>query len=243
MPFLHIAICDDDPMELSRVSALLAEYRRSHEVSLTAETYQSATELLSVLPRRQYDLLLLDILMPGFSGIEAAHEVRSAGSTIPIIFLTSSLEFALESYQVKARDYLLKPVSGAKLFPALDALFAEEQAPFAGLYVKTQNGIVRIPFARLEVLEVKNRHLYFYSADGSVREVSATLQDYEDKLLARPEFIKVHRSYIVNLEQMSELTPTDFLTSRGDKIPISRLLYSGVRRAYMDHLFTEAGAK
>ncbi|MEG2421104.1 MAG: LytTR family DNA-binding domain-containing protein [Oscillospiraceae bacterium] len=239
---MHIAICDDDPTELSRVSALLGEYRREREVILTYESYQSATELLSVLSRRQYDLLLLDILMPGFSGIEAAHEVRSEGSTIPIIFLTSSLEYALESYQVKARDYMLKPVSRDKLFLALDELFAEEQVPFAGLSIKAQTGIVRISFARLAVVEVKNRHLYFYSADGSVREVPATLQDYEAVLLSRPEFIKVHRSYIVNLEQMGELTPTDFVSRNGGTIPISRLLYSGVRRAYMEHLFTEAGA-
>ncbi|MEG1577447.1 MAG: LytTR family DNA-binding domain-containing protein [Oscillospiraceae bacterium] len=240
---MHIAICDDDPTELARVSTMLAEYRQEHEAALTFETYQSATELLSVLPRRQYDLLLLDILMPGFTGIEAAHEVRSSGSAIPIIFLTSSLEFALESYQVRARDYLLKPVSRDKFFTALDELFAEEQTPFAGISIKTITGIVRIPFARLAMLEVKNRHLYFYSSDGLVREVSATLQDYEGRLLVRPEFIKVHRSYIVNLEQMSELTSTDFVTRNGEIIPISRLLYSGVRRAYMEHLFTEVGAK
>ncbi|MEG0766021.1 MAG: LytTR family DNA-binding domain-containing protein [Pseudoflavonifractor sp.] len=240
---MHVAICDDDPTELARVAALLTEYRRERGVLLIYETYQSATELLSVLPRRQYDLLLLDILMPGFSGIEAAHELRSGGNAIPIIFLTSSLEYALESYQVKARDYMLKPVSQDKLFPALDELFAEEHAPFAGVSVKTITGILRIPFARLAVLEVKNRHLYFYTSDGAVREVSATFQDYEEKLLSRPEFIKTHRSYIVNMEQMSELTPTDFVTRSGNIVPISRLLYIGVRRAYMEHLFTEAGAK
>ncbi|MEG2119923.1 MAG: LytTR family transcriptional regulator DNA-binding domain-containing protein, partial [Pseudoflavonifractor sp.] len=115
--------------------------------------------------------------------------------------------------------------------------------PFAGLSVKVKTGIMRIPFARLAVLEVKSGHLYFYSSDGSVREVSATLQDYEGKLLAQPEFIKTHRSYIVNLEQMSDLTPTDFITRSGSVVPISRLLYIGVRRAYMEHLFTEAGVR
>ncbi|MEG1240464.1 MAG: LytTR family DNA-binding domain-containing protein [Oscillospiraceae bacterium] len=240
---MRIAVCDDDPAELSRISSLLAEYQRERNVLLGFQTYQSAAELLSSMAHRQYDLLLLDIIMPGLSGIEAAHDVRNGDNEVSIIFLTSSPEFALESYEVKARDYMIKPISRDRLFPTLDELFAQEQTPFEGLLVKTKTGISRILFSHLAFLEATNRHLYFNMTDGSVREVSAALQDFTDTLLSRPEFIKTHRSYIVNLEQMDELTSTGFLAHTGALVPVSRPLYSGVRRVYMEHLFAEAGAQ
>ncbi|MEG0778370.1 MAG: LytTR family DNA-binding domain-containing protein [Oscillospiraceae bacterium] len=237
---MRIAICDDDSSELSRISSLLNAYRLENDVKLTYKTYLSAAELLSTMKCNQYDLLLLDILMPGFSGIDAAREVRGFDSSVNIIFLTSSPEFALESYSVKARDYMLKPVSKEKLFSTLNIIFNEEKPVLDGLSVKTQNGMARILFAKLAFVEVVNKRLHFHISDGSVREVCAPLSEYEEKLLSRPEFIKVHRSYIVNMEQMCELTSNGFISHNGSTVPISRLLYSQVRRTYMDHLFAEA---
>ncbi|MEG1780966.1 MAG: LytTR family DNA-binding domain-containing protein [Clostridium sp.] len=240
---MHIAICDDDLLELNRITLLLDTYRRERDICLTYKTYQSATELLSNLKTSQYDLLLLDILMPGFTGIQAAREVRTFDNGVNIIFLTSSPEFALDSYAVKARDYMLKPVLEDKLFSALDSILAEEKESFDGISVKTQNGMNRILFSKLVFVEVINKRLYFHLSDASLREVHAPLSEYENKLLLRSEFIKTHRSYIVNLWQMSELTAHGFVTYQGTIIPISRLLYTKVKQAYMEHLFIETGVE
>ena len=234
-----IAICDDDSLELARISTALEVYRQQRNLLLTYKTYSSATELVSGNQVLKYDLLFLDILMPGLSGIEAAKELRSLGNKTKIIFLTSSPEFALESYSVNARDYILKPVSTERLFSALDAILAEEQLSSDALKLKTGTGMLRILFSKIIYVEVMSKHLWFHLADGSVREVNAPLSAYEDILLARPEFIKVHRSYLVNLWHMEELTKSGFITDLGKHIPISRLAYSDVRKAYMEHLFEE----
>ncbi|MDD2510439.1 MAG: LytTR family DNA-binding domain-containing protein [Syntrophomonas sp.] len=238
---MKIAICDDDSPELDRISSFIATYRQEMKVSLTYKTFQSATELLSTMSSGDYDILLLDILMPGISGMQAAHEIRAFDAGVRIIFLTSSPEFALESYAVKAYDYILKPASKDKLFSILDALIAEEQKPLEGLTVKTQTGMSRILFSKLAFVEVMNKRLYFHLADGSVQEVPASLAYFEDKLLSRPEFVKVHRSYIVNLWQVGELRSKEITTLAGNTLPISRLLYRKVREAYMEHLFVEKG--
>jgi DNA-binding LytR/AlgR family response regulator len=104
---LHIAICDDNAIELSHISELLNRYRLERNAQLIYITYLNATELLSAMEKNLYDLLLLDILMPGFTGIEAAREIRTFDQIVKIIFLTSSPEFALDSYGVKAIDYIL----------------------------------------------------------------------------------------------------------------------------------------
>jgi DNA-binding LytR/AlgR family response regulator len=86
-----------------------------------------------------------------------------------------------------------------------------------------------------------NRTLCFHLTDGSVRELTAPLSDYEEALLKRPEFIRVHRAFIVNLWQVQELRPVNILTYTGGVIPVSRRLYAKVRKAYMDQLFAEKG--
>ena len=238
---MRIAVCDDDSRELARISLFVDAYRKEKKVSLTYKTFQSATELLSTTRSGDYDALLLDILMPGVTGMQAAHEIRLFDAAVKIIFLTASPDFALESYAVKAYDYILKPVLKDKFFLLLDVLMAEEQKPLEGLTIKTKAGMARILFTNLAFVEVIGKKLYFHLADGGVREVSASLAAFEEKLLSRPEFIKVHRSYIVNLRQVGELGPKNMVTLAGDTVPISRLLYGKVREAYMRSLFVEKG--
>lgn len=240
---MKIAVCDDDSQELERISALIDTYKRESKVPLTYKTFRSATELISSMGSSDYDILLLDILMPGINGMQAAHEIRAFDAGVKIAFLTSSPEFAVESYAVKAYDYILKPVSKDKLFSILDAVIAEELKPLEGLTIKTQSGVARILFSRLAFVEIMNRKLYFHLADGSVREVSASLASFEEELLARAEFVKVHRSYIVNLWQVGELRSKELITHAGKTVPISRLLYGKVREAYMRHLFLEKGVE
>jgi DNA-binding LytR/AlgR family response regulator len=240
---LIIAICDDDSQELAHISSFIDTYRQEKKASLIYKTFQNAIELLSTVSNGDYDILLLDILMPGLTGMQAAHEIRAFNAEVKIVFLTSSPEFAVESYAVKAYDYILKPASKDKLFSILDALIAEEQKPLEGLIVKTQAGMARILFSKLAFVEVMNKKLYFHLADGSVQETFASLAAFEDKLLSRSEFVKVHRSYIVNLWQVGEIRPKELITHTGNTVPISRLLYGKVRGAYMEHLFVEKGVE
>ncbi|MEG2770265.1 MAG: LytTR family DNA-binding domain-containing protein, partial [Oscillospiraceae bacterium] len=108
-----------------------------------------------------------------------------------------------------------------------------------GIGVKTKSGMARILFDNLVFLEVIGRCLYFHLSDGSVREAIAPLADFESILLARGEFVQIHRSYIVNLLQTSELTINELTTLTGEKLPVSRHNYPKVREAYVSQLFAE----
>lgn len=179
--------------------------------------------------------------MPGLDGMEAAREIRGFDSAAALVFLTSTPDFAYKSYGVKALDYLLKPVRGETLFPILDRLSLEERRPQEGLTVKCGATLVRVPFSQLSYVEVNRKRLYFNLTSGQVREVSGTLSDYEPLLLARPEFMRVHRSYIVNMLQAEELSPAGIRTFQGENLPVSRLLYPQVQKAYMELLFERRG--
>jgi len=240
---LKIAICDDNSQELAKITSFIDAYRLEKNIMLIYKAFHSATELVSTMESGNYDILLLDILMPGLSGFQAAHEIREFDRVATIVFLTSSPDFAVDSYAVRAYDYILKPVSKEKLYRVLDELVSERQKPQEGLTVKAQKGLAFLPFSRLAFVEVMQKTLFFHLADGSVKEINSTLATFEGKLLSRPEFIKVHRSYIVNLWHISEIGSKELITSTGQTVPISRLLYGKVRAAYMEHLFVEKGVK
>lgn len=203
---MYIAVCDDQAEELSALTALLDQWQAERHFPLRYHTFRSAAGMLDVAQRERFSLYLLDVMMPGIDGMDAAREIRTFDDAADIVFLTSSPGFAYESYGVRALEYLLKPISGGLLFPVLDKLMLREQRPQDGLTLKAGATLVRVPFSRLSYVEVNGKHLYFHLADGTVREVAGSLKDYEPLLLVRPEFMRIHRSYIVNMLQIDELS-------------------------------------
>ena len=136
------------------------------------------------------------------------------------------------------RHARLKPLNSKLLYPVLDRLHRREQKPQDGLTVKSDGVLLRLPFAQLTYVEVNGKHLYFNMADGSVHEVSASLKEYSGALLARPEFMRVHRSYIVNMYQVEKLSQTGAVTFSGKTVPVSRLLYGQLQKDYLELLFS-----
>ena len=236
---MYIAVCDDQLEELTALTDLLNAWQAERNVPLRYKTFRSAGDLLDAAERERFTLYLLDVMMPGIDGMAAAREIRCFDAAADIVFLTSSPGFAYESYGVRALEYLLKPISSKLLFPVLDQLALREQRPQDGLTLKASATLVRVPFSQLAYVEVSGKHLFFHITDGQVREVVGSLKDYEPLLLARPEFMRIHRSYIVNMLQIDELSPAGVHTFSGMSLPVSRLLYPQLQKDYMQLLFAE----
>lgn len=234
---MYIAVCDDQAEELEGLTALLQLWQKERRTALRFRTFRSAAELLDAAGKEPFTLYLLDVMMPGTDGLTAAREIRCFDDAADIVFLTLSPGFAYESYGVRALDYLLKPIRGEMLFPILDRLHLREQQPREGLTLKCGSTLVRVPFSQLTYVEVSGKHLYFNLTDGSVRQVYGTLKEYEPLLLGRSELMRVHRSYIVNMLQVAELSPAGIRTFSGKEIPVSRLLYPQLQKDYMKLLF------
>ncbi len=122
---MRIAICDDNKQELLQINQLMDEYagNGSSENKLEVQSFGCSLDLVAQLEKcKPFDIFLLDVVMPGMNGIELAAEIRSKDQVAKIIFLTSSAEFAVESYSVGAFNYLLKPIQKDKLFSALEKI-------------------------------------------------------------------------------------------------------------------------
>lgn len=234
---MYLAVCDDQADELDILTNLLDRWQCERRIALRYRAFRSAAELLDAADKEPFTLYLLDVMMPGVDGLAAAREIRGFDDAADIVFLTTSPGFAYESYGVHAMDYLLKPIRADMLFPILDRISLREQKPQEGMTLKMGSALVRIPFFQLTYVEVIGKHLYFHLADGTAREVYGALSDYEPLLLSHPEFIRTHRSYIVNMLQVSELSPGSVRTFSGKQLPVSRRLYPQLQKNYMRLLF------
>lgn len=108
-----------------------------------------------------------------------------------------------------------------------------------GLILKDRKDVVMIVFAGLEYVEVINKTVFFHMADGGIHEITAALADIEEKLLFRPEFIKSHRSYIVNLNYVKSIGVSNIVTKNGHNVPVSRRRRNQIKDAYVHFLHQE----
>ncbi len=165
---LKIAICDDNIADLSNVVSIIGDYqslqRDKNNIKFTA--FQSAVDLIASMESgQQYNLVLLDILMPFMTGMDAAKEIRQFNQDVKIIFMTSSPEFAVESYSVDAYYYALKPVWKEKLFVLLDKVISETELQLGcGFFNKKQDRVDQNLFQPVRVCR-SNRQNHTLSSD------------------------------------------------------------------------------
>lgn len=238
---MFIAVCDDDARVRGQMAEILDAYTAKNGLPLRYQLFENAEDMLRAARTERFTHYFLDVMMPCMDGITAAQEIRSFDPDAKLVFLTSFSEYAYQSYRVRAYDYLLKPVQMQTMTELLDRLRAEEAEAEACIDVQNGRSIFRIPYNRLACLEVYQKKLFFHLTDGQVRTMPGTIAGFEAELLARPDFVKIHRSYIVNLNQISELSPEGCILFSGKNLPVSRLLYPQVRKAYMAHLFGDVG--
>jgi DNA-binding LytR/AlgR family response regulator len=237
---MKIAICDDDNQELLYISRFMEEYMNCFaEEKMEFCPFASSMDLLAQLESGQYfDVFLLDIVMPKINGIELATEIRKNDQVAKIIFLTSSSEFAVDSYSVGAFNYLLKPIHKDKLFSVLDKACQDiSSSSKQYIFVKTQTNLSKVFLYELIYVEVIRRTVCFNLKGGVKLESTSTISQVEAVLLLDKRFIKPHRSYIVNLDYIKNLSADGFTTTSDLFIPVSRNVFKSVKQAYINHSF------
>ncbi len=241
---MRIAICDDHERERNALAADLAEYCARRGTELTVKLFDSAFMLTQAITAgHRFDLLLLDILMPGMDGFAAAKEIRCVDQRVAIAFLTVSPDYALASYSVKARHYLIKPVSRDALFSLLDEVDAElAQEEKQMLVIDTKAGLRRLGIDRLEYCEVIGRTIFYHMTNGAVFEGRGNLHELERRLLVLPNFLKPHRSYLVNIDHIAGVNSRDYVIEMQSlkQIPIPKVRCGEVRE-FIRHYVEQKG--
>ncbi|MDE6252765.1 MAG: LytTR family DNA-binding domain-containing protein [Lachnospiraceae bacterium] len=234
---MKIAVCDDEKEFIDAVCPLLEDWAQQHNIRLTLCRFTDGDDLIAAHRNECMDLIILDVIMPLLSGIDAAKEIREDDSAVPIIFLTSSREFAVDSYDVKAFHYLMKPIVREKFFPVMDdflKIFNSQKITFTA---HTASGFCKIAIDDIDYLEAQDKQVLVHMADGRTIEIREQLSACESVFLPDNGFFRCHRSYIVNLKRVEQFTKKEIRMSQNATIPIPRGGYMAFKEAYFNHMF------
>ncbi len=232
----QVAICDDVARDLEEVAAVTAALLREAGMEPDVERFCSAAELLAARVRgASWDLILLDIMMDGQDGIELAASLRQAGDETDLIFITSSPEYALAGYRAYPVSYLLKPLTREKLSPVLSRCLERRRRLPALVLDALEGGKITLPLGEIRFVEVFRRELAVHCKDGRALSCAGPLHAVLAELPAE-DFCRCHRSYVVNLNQVSGVRKYCFLLRNGGEVPIAIRAYPEAQARWLDHL-------
>lgn len=242
---LRIATVDDNPADLKEIQICLSHYFKKRAgktpIDYTITAYTSGPSFLEDFEKGDYDLILLDIYMPRMTGMQVAEEVRAVDEDAWIIFLTTSRDHALESYNVFASGYVLKPLleNAPQLEALLTRLLPEDALAAKTLTVKLAGG---------ECLSVPYSHILYMDCHGSRGAVlhledralasQNSYQELADILLSDERFLESYHRLILNMNAVTAMKEDTFLLKGNQPIPISRRKKKEVKQQYMQFLLS-----
>ncbi len=234
---LKIALCDDNPQELQRIEALILEYKKNSKDEVFYEVFSSPVDFVSKISSGGFfDLVFLDVLMPVINGIDVAKEIFKRNKLTQIIFLTSSKEFAAESYSVSALDYIIKPINSENFNQAmLKFIDRYRKIKQDELVIREKSTISRIPLHVLSYVEVLDHHLIYHLSNSYTIRCRQSLSEIESVLLKNGKFVRTSRSFIVNMDYVSKIEPGCITMDDQSTVSISRSSFKSVSESYLKY--------
>lgn len=233
---MNIAIVEDSILGLNQIQEYLQTYFSKRQIFRTVDTFLNGETFLESFEPGKYDLIFLDILMGGISGIDVARRIREKKSDCIIIFTSVSTEFALQGFEVRAFDYLLKPLSQEKFDHTMELCHEELIKRIRYIEVKESRSMVKILLQDIIYTDYYNHYIQIHTAKRVVRSYQQ-FDMFAPLLLCYPQFLCCYRNCIVNMNRISLVDKNDFIMDNGERIPIIRNSRNAIYQQYADYQF------
>lgn len=230
-----VAICDDDKLIRNKVRNLLEEYQAKNNVRFIIMEYGSGEELLS--KREDFDILLLDIDMPGLNGIETAEYMRHSPDRqdfVIIILSGMTGDWIKEAYKTRAIRYVSKPISDSEFYEAFRVAL-DEVNPGIAIRVHMNMAAINIYSREIIYAEAKGDFILIHTGKG-VYDRSESLKGLMD-LICDDDFFMIHRSYLVNLKWVTGIFNGYVKMKNGEKLPYARRRKNELMEAWANSRF------
>ncbi len=214
---MRIAVCDDEELFRIEFKSVLDKVLINAEYDI--DTFSGGSSLYEAFLINPFDLVFLDIEMPGIDGITLAKRLRAVSENVQIVFLTSHIEYALEGYEVNALRYLVKPVDMNKLSEVLKYI-QDKKNNSRQIMIKQEGEDIVIDISDV---------IYMESMDKNVRIVTSkseyitryNISDYEEEL-KNSGFLRIHRGYLISLSKVKKIVKNDVVMDGDISLPVSR---------------------
>ena len=226
----RVAIVDDQLSIRTQMQSYFERYQEDHQQQFRISSFGNA-ELFLDQYKPVYDIVLMDIDMPGMNGLSAAHRLRKLDEQVVLMFVTNLTQYAINGYEVSAVDYVIKPLDYAKFeFKLTRALGMVPPKNKSMVFIKTEEGIVSVEQDDVTYVEVQGHNLFYHTKSETYR-IRGSLKQAEAELLS-PRFFTCNKCYIVNLAYVEEIKNNNVAIVAGDEVMISR----PKKKAFMEAL-------
>ncbi len=217
----HIAIVEDEPEAAGTLAAFIDRYGSEKGVELVITRFSNAMDF--EVTRQRFDLVFMDIQMPGINGMEAAHLMRTYDSETPIIFVTNLAQYAVKGYEVDALDFIVKPVTYFNFRMRMDrAMRRIARNGDRSIAISTRDGLRVVDLSDIEYVEVSKHDLsYHLASEEEPLVVYGSLKAFEEEVAGGP-FVRISNSCLVNMNRIRSVHGGSLRTHGGQELFFSR---------------------
>ncbi|AFA46895.1 LytR/AlgR family response regulator transcription factor [Acetobacterium woodii] len=232
-----IGVCEDEKEQQEIIGAYIKKYAAVNCCDFNLSFFCSADEFWEHYQIGTFDIIFLDIYLAAANGIEIAKKLRNLGEKCAIVFTTSSRDYAIEGFELKAQHYLIKPITEEKIFEALarcQELYGDDLK-----YIRITNGKLEVDIYLKDIIyiEVFNKVSIIHTVRDEIKTY-IPLAQLEQQLGGSP-FLRCHRCNIINMNFVKDYTSSDFIMKNGDVVAIPRSKSVAVRQKYLNFIFTK----
>lgn len=237
---INIAIVDDEEIQVELLEKYVKIWANKKDIRVITEVFYNGESFqFSWSMDKTYDVLLLDIEMPGINGVELAKKIRKEDNLINIIFITAITDYIGEGYDVEAINYLIKPIDEKKLYECLDKAFEKTPKEEKITLIEEQGEIHRILQKDILYIESFGHNVEINTIDKkyNIRKNIGIME----KELDENNFVRCHRSYIVGLQHIKRIGKDNIELDNGEIVPVSRRQYVNVNKVFIQYYSGEGG--
>lgn len=235
---MKIAVIDDLSDCRNEIRRNINRYFDRHYVGtlLSIDEYSSGQDFLNIFVPEQYDLIFIDYYMDQKDGMSVARDIREKDSFVPLIFITSSPDYAIDSYQVRASGYLLKPFSYDEFERSLSQ--AKIEKVLGGMFLKISEE--KILLREIIFCDRDKHYVQIHTASLEIQKYRMPFEELQKLLSPYPWFVSCYRGCIVNLKRVKGLQETSFLMDTGLILPFRVKDCAAIKKQYAQFLFNQA---
>ncbi len=230
---IRVAIVEDDAAEQARIREYLAWLSQRENIPLEAEHFASGLAFV-MSGMKGFDIVLMDIDMPGMNGMETARALRKVDAAVILIFVTNMAQFAISGYEVDATDFILKPVNKYSFAIKIKRAVARTAKKNDDtLRIKRDGTLYLVPLSSIQYLEVTGHYVVYHTAQGDFTEYT-TLKAAQSRI-SRPYFAQCSQNFLINLKYLTAVSRETAMVD-GKEIPVSRKMRPAFLNAVTDFL-------
>ncbi len=233
---MEIAVCDDDNLDRTLTAAQLRSCLSESGVGGGITCFTNAVELIyEIQDGKVFDIIFMDIYMDKLLGIDAARQLRAMGYSGKIVFLTATTGFAVESYDVKAAGYLIKPLSYERMVGFMNEILPDFDNEV--YHIKRRSEIIGLHYNDIIFIESCNSKCLLHNEAGEKISIYKHLGDIEQEL-DDSRFLRCHQSYLVNMNHIVHADKS-FEMVNGETVLIRQKNLKEIKRQYLDFTGTK----